>query len=194
MSFLQAHTDAASEASGGAGGGGGISDLKRSMAKLITALPPNDMKTKTSLLEKLHMIKDKTVFRLLSRTGSPKDDLQSACEHRYIILPISFNLCQSANNSNFDFPFPTFRFKFTSLRWFLIYRDDLKQRLDSKSALGEYVGNLYDSAGYMIANQSVVSSLLTYTHGAGSYQSAIVATLLTMLAKHFSQVSNFEIL
>lgn len=72
-------------------------------------------------------------------------------------------------------------------------RDDLKQRLDSKSALGEYVGNLYDSASYMTANQSVVHSLLAYTHGAAgsdtdTEQSAVVATLLTLLAKHSPQV------
>jgi hypothetical protein len=42
----------------------------------------------------------------------------------------------------------------------LTHRNDLQQRLDSKSALGEYFGMVYDFAGNMICNSSIMELLL----------------------------------
>lgn len=44
----------------------------------------------------------------------------------------------------------------------LLSRDDLKQRLDSKSDCAEYIGQVYDYASFMIANSGVGESVLEY--------------------------------
>ena len=83
-----------------------------------------------------------------------------------------------------------------------INRDEMKQRLDSKSPLGELGGFIFDVAGYMLANQGVVSELLNFavaeSIGVRNKQSDIDllstsqesnANLLGLLAKHISPVS-----
>jgi hypothetical protein len=121
--------------------------LKRATKRLLLSFPPSDKKV--NLLEKLLLVKDKTVFRLLLNSLSSADSIGDACAHR----------------------------------------DDLRQRLDSKSALGEYVACLYDAASHKVANKGSVTDILNYTVSSSSgdygpeFQS-VTSTLLTALAKH----------
>lgn len=69
------------------------------------------------------------------------------------------------------------------------HREDLKKRLDSKSSLGEYMGIVYDVAGYMVANAGMVCSLLQHLENQGVSSDALVCSeLLVVLAKHSPQV------
>lgn len=73
------------------------------------------------------------------------------------------------------------------------HREDLRQRLDSKSPLGEYAACLYDAASFKVANSGMVGSLLHYavtpSPGGRTELGTIAATLLIALAKHAPQVS-----
>lgn len=69
------------------------------------------------------------------------------------------------------------------------HRDDLRQRLDSKSPLGEYAACLYDAASHKMANEGAVVGMLQYAVSPSSMDSepdlqAVTSTLLTALAKH----------
>lgn len=44
----------------------------------------------------------------------------------------------------------------------LAHKEDVKQRVDSKSSLGEYVGAMFDCSSFLIVNEDVMSHLLTY--------------------------------
>lgn len=73
-------------------------------------------------------------------------------------------------------------------------REDLKQRLDSKSALSEYTCILFDFAGSLVANEGMLARLLAYAaESSDSSVSTIAqappaAQLLTVLAKHASWI------
>ena len=57
--------------------------LKDSMGRLLKELPVGDKKEKGSqLLERLHVMKDKNVFKLLKRAVSPEDSIIGNIESR----------------------------------------------------------------------------------------------------------------
>lgn len=69
------------------------------------------------------------------------------------------------------------------------YRDDLRERVKSKSALGEYMSCLYETAAFMVASRDTVQSLLRAgmaVAGDGD-DAAVVLNLLSMLAKYCPQ-------
>jgi hypothetical protein len=141
--FLLARTQSISPSATSADQG----TLKRATKRLLLSFPPADKKI--NLLEKLLLVKDKTVFRLLLNSLSSTDSVGDACAHR----------------------------------------DDLRQRLDSKSPLGEYVACLYDAAGHKVANKGVVIDILNYmvspsSADCGPELQAVTSTLLAALAKH----------
>ena len=97
-----------------------VSDsLKGSMVRLLKELPANDKKGQ-QLLERLHVMKDKNVFKLLRQATGAEDDIIVSLQNR----------------------------------------DDLKGRVDSRSALGEYVGRLFDTAGYLAVNENMAELCL----------------------------------
>ena len=49
-----------------------------------------------------------------------------------------------------------------SIQQAIAHRDDMKQRLDSKSALSIYCTNLFDFAGYLLINSEMILNLLGY--------------------------------
>ena len=76
-------------------------------------------------------------------------------------------------------------------------REDLKRRLDSKSALGEYMGLVVDVAGYLAVNAGMVQCLLQFLGQAAEYgnahahahaDAAPCSELLVVLAKFTPQV------
>lgn len=93
-------------------------------------------------------------------------------------------------------------------------REDLRRRLDSKSAIAEYLGCMFDCSSYLLANEYIVSELLTCVlnliisnnsarleakdsrrkqlrqSDRGPYSKSIdvIASLLQILAKYVSQV------
>lgn len=68
------------------------------------------------------------------------------------------------------------------------HREDLKRRLDSKSTLGEYMGVVYDVAGYLAVNAGMVQCLLTHLEYVGvRNEAAPCSELLVVLAKHSPQ-------
>lgn len=68
-------------------------------------------------------------------------------------------------------------------------REDLKQRLVSKSALGEYMGIVFDLASYMIANAGVAHSLIAHLESASvSVEATSCSDLLLLLSKYSPQV------
>jgi hypothetical protein len=68
-------------------------------------------------------------------------------------------------------------------------REDLKQRLVSKSPLGEYIGTVFDLASFMTANAGTVQSLLAHMEGLSvSADATSSSELLVMLAKYAPQV------
>lgn len=72
------------------------------------------------------------------------------------------------------------------------HREDLKKRLDSKSALGEYMGVVYDVAGYLAVNAGMVRSLFSHLEEVGVVAEASQCSeLLVVLAKHSAQVIEF---
>lgn len=73
-------------------------------------------------------------------------------------------------------------------------REDLCRRLDSRSALGEYTGMLYDFAGYMLTNARMTRSIVKYWRLlAGEPGTATdlcsTADLLCLFAKHSNKVT-----
>ena len=67
-------------------------------------------------------------------------------------------------------------------------REDLKQRLVSKSALGEYMGMVFDVTSHMAANAGLVRSLLTYLEGVSiSPDASACSDLLVLIAKYSAQ-------
>ena len=147
---LQAFLEARQVATASGAKSSDFVNLKSAQLRLVQTLPTSDKKT--TVLEKLHAMKDKTIFRLLGRAVIPKDPVGVACG----------------------------------------YREDLKQRLDSKSALGDYAGVLFDYAGYLVANQGMIAALLgfaaapltsTSSPGFGRSQ-RVAAEMLHLLAKH----------
>ncbi len=69
------------------------------------------------------------------------------------------------------------------------HREDLRRRLDSKSALGEYMGVVYDFAAGLLASCAMVSSLVAHTNALGvSEQARVHSDLLVQLAKHTPSV------
>jgi hypothetical protein len=68
-------------------------------------------------------------------------------------------------------------------------KEDLKQRLDSKSPLGEYMGVVYDNAGYTLANAGMLRSVLQFLQGVSQPADAVVSSeLVVLIAKHAPQV------
>jgi hypothetical protein len=68
-------------------------------------------------------------------------------------------------------------------------KEDLKQRLDSKSPLGEYMGVVYDNAGYTLANAGMLRSVLQFLQGVSQPADAMVSSeLVVLIAKHAPQV------
>lgn len=68
------------------------------------------------------------------------------------------------------------------------HREDLKRRLDSKSTLGEYMGIVYDVAGYLAVNAGMVQCLLAHLDHVGVRpEAAPCSELLVVLAKHSPQ-------
>ena len=68
------------------------------------------------------------------------------------------------------------------------HREDLKRRLDSKSTLGEYMGVVYDVAGYLAVNAGIVQCLLAHLeHVSVRPEAAPCSELLVVLAKHSPQ-------
>jgi hypothetical protein len=133
--------------------------LTLSMHRLLQVLPPVDKKT--SLLEKLHNMKDKKIFRLLNNAIDAEDNIQESCRNRI----------------------------------------DLKQRVDSKSVLGEYIETLYDMSGYMVVNKGMCECLLEYILSMSSNNEynnnefTNISGLLTILAKHATNIfSNSAVL
>lgn len=65
----------------------------------------------------------------------------------------------------------------------------MKKRLDSKSALGEYMGVVYDVAGYLAVNAGMVRGLLAHLEEVGvTAEATHCSELLVVLAKHSPQV------
>jgi sister chromatid cohesion protein PDS5 len=64
-------------------------------------------------------------------------------------------------------------------------RDDVRSRVDSKSALGEFVGRLCDTAGYLIANEDIIDTLVNHASSLkpDSENASTVASLLALMAK-----------
>lgn len=123
--------------------------LKDCMARLLKELPVGDKREKGSqLLERLHVMKDKNVFKLLKRAVSPEDSVIGNIENR----------------------------------------SDLKGRVDSKSALGEYVGRLYDSAAFMVIGENMAAHLLQLMAAAPAEVAAPVSGELDFITKHSSSV------
>ena len=98
-----------------------ILQFKRAMMKFIQLLPTNDKKI--VLLEKLHLMKDKTIFRLIQQLIFIADNNTST----------QFSKCE-----------------------------DIKQRVDSKSALGEYIHLILDFACFNIINENTINYMLKY--------------------------------
>lgn len=74
----------------------------------------------------------------------------------------------------------------------LQHREDLKQRLDSKSTLGEYMGTVFDVAGYLCVNAAMVRCLLEHLEQVSITQEAFTCSeLLVLLAKHSPLVLSF---
>jgi hypothetical protein len=68
-------------------------------------------------------------------------------------------------------------------------REDLKQRLVSKSALGEYFGMVFDFASYMLPTAGVVQALLTHLNTLSVSTEAVPCSeLLVLLSKYAPQV------
>ena len=63
-------------------------------------------------------------------------------------------------------------------------RDDLKGRVDSRSALGEYVGRLFDMADYLVVNENMVELCLRMLAETPSETSSGPSEVLASLAKH----------
>ena len=96
------------------------------------------------LLERLHVMKDKNVFKLLRQATCAEDDIIVSLKNR----------------------------------------DDLKGRVDSRSALGEYVGRLFDMAGYLVVNENMVELCLRMLAETPSETSSGPSEVLASLAKH----------
>ena len=62
-------------------------------------------------------------------------------------------------------------------------RDDLRGRVDSKSVLGEYTGRLWDTAGYLVANEDIVGALVRHAAAVRPEDGEPIAALLALLAK-----------
>jgi hypothetical protein len=94
----------------------------------------------------LHSLKDKTVFKLLSKCILPDDNIQECCSNR----------------------------------------ENLKQRVDSKSVLGQNVEYLYDMAGYLLVNAEMSNHVLEYLTKCddATEQSVVVAELVAIIAKN----------
>lgn len=123
--------------------------LKDCMSRLLRELPVGDKREKGSqLLERLHIMKDKNVFKLLKRAVSPEDSIIGNIENR----------------------------------------NDLRGRVDSKSALGEYVARLYDSAAFMLIGEGMASLLLQLMASASAEVAAPIAGMLDYVTKHSAAV------
>jgi len=120
--------------------------FKRAMFRLSGLLPASDKK----VVDKLHSMKDKTVFKLLSKCILPDDNINEACSNR----------------------------------------EQLKQRVDSKSVLGQNVEYLYDMAGYLLVNAEMSNHLLEFLTKCedATEQALDVAEFVSLLAKSHSTV------
>ena len=119
-------------------------NFKRAMYRLSSLLPSADKKIVS--LEKLHSLKDKTVFKLLSKCILPDDNIQECCSNR----------------------------------------ENLKQRVDSKSVLGQNVEFLYDMAGYLLVNAEMSNHVLEYLTKCdeATEEVVVVAELVSIIAKN----------
>ena len=121
-----------------------VSDsLKSCMVRLLKELPANDKKGQ-QMLERLHVMKDKNVFKLLRQATRAEDDIIVSLQNR----------------------------------------DDLKGRVDSRSALGEYVGRLFDTAGYLVVNENMAELCLQMLSESPPEISGKASAMLASVVKH----------
>jgi hypothetical protein len=67
------------------------------------------------------------------------------------------------------------------------FREDLCQRVESRSVLGEYFNTLYDISSFMLVNASVVRELIRYAKDASHHDTEIVLSFLSQIVKYFPQ-------
>ena len=143
--FLEAHKAAPSGASRISIGHNENANLKSSMMRLYKVIP---IDKKIQPLEKLHQMRDKTIFKLLQHALEPADTITEG----------------------------------------IASRDELKQRLDSKSPLSEYTCIVFDFAGYLVANEGILSALLKYAMAVDPSEAQSAAHLVSSLAKHVPKI------
>ena len=74
------------------------------------------------------------------------------------------------------------------------HRDDLKQRVDSKSLFGEHMGMIFDVGAYMIVNKCICSKLMTFIIKSFDNLTSIssdvldASTFLTIVSKQSPQI------
>lgn len=138
---LQTFLEARKTATAGRATMQGDDMLKGSMMRLYKIVP---IDKKVQPLEKLHQMKDKTIYKLLQHALEPTDNITEG----------------------------------------ITAREELKQRLDSKSQLSEYVCIVFDFSSYFVANEGALKALLKYAMAMEPNEALPVGQLLSSLAKH----------
>ena len=67
-------------------------------------------------------------------------------------------------------------------------RDEARQRVESRSPLGEYLGLLYDTAGPMIVNSGTLKIILNFASETSVTDNETIAALVSQLVKFFPKV------
>ncbi len=75
----------------------------------------------------------------------------------------------------------------------LNHKEEIQKRLDSKSALGDFVGHVYDCAANFLCSsgtfEAIVSALLNQPH---TKESLVISELANVFLKYNSTVSFFD--
>ena len=145
QAFLEARKTATSASSGSRATMQSDEMLKGSMMRLYKIVP---IDKKVQPLEKLHQMKDKTIYKLLQHALEPTDNITEG----------------------------------------ITSREELKQRLDSKSQLSEYVCIVFDFSSFFIANEGALTALLKYAMAVEPNEALSVGQLLSSLAKHVPSI------
>lgn len=177
-----------SHASAVSGGGGGVSDRASTLssgadASLLSADEIDDDFDATTPIKK-------SIYRLhqmLPYIEKKNPELEKLVQMKDKHIMRLLSVCCSQSNSE-------------SIVESCKHRDDLKKKLESKSVVGQYVGALYDLAGYLFINSDMTQYLLEYlirlkeqeqcqpaathtsTHGSYRY----LNDLLLLVSKHVS--------
>ena len=72
-----------------------------------------------------------------------------------------------------------------------VYRDDLRSRVGSKSALGEYMSGLYETSAFMVASRDTVQNLVrtgkAIAETEGNVLGGLILSIISMLSKYCPQ-------